>query len=586
MSDITLIDMMTPDPVEKISTNLGILYLYSVLKKEGIDVEFKDYRNTKFDDPLEIETIVNYLSDSARIVAIGCQSNTLAHVIVAIKYLKQKHPGKIIILGGSGPTSISDKLIEKFEFIDMIMLGESEETIVEVTKALLADKELDGIQGIYFKKNGKVVKNKLRCRINDLDKLPYPDYGILDLKIYAPRIITARGCPFNCTFCNIGEVWQHRTTYRKIDKIIAEIKYMKDKYGFRAMNLSDDTFMTNKQRVLEFCTKLKKENINIRWSCFGRIDLVDDELMGEMAKAGCEGIFYGLEAAADKVLISMNKRFSPKKAIETIMKSQKYFKDGVMVSFIWGFPYENMQDFLDTLYISDYFADNNIRAQIHLLCMFPNTKIYEQYRNNLRFSNNLIPDLALPQITKEIQKYKCIKKKLVVSYMAPPVFRNIEVLQLIKENPEIFPQYYHIHTPELDDKLKVMELFVIMQRLDIKNIVIVFEKFVVIMAGKEYVYIQKSDTDYKERLNEHVSCLLDKDHSFRKSANNPYIFRIEGQNLIVVNKDLFNRIKEIKSKGLIAYPFEISMAGTKSLHERCSSCRYFIRNQCDYYFLL
>ncbi len=577
MDIVTVFDIMTPGIAKKLPANIGILYLCAVLKQAEIPVIYKDYRLTNYDNPLEIENLVSFLSDSNRILAIGCSSNILAHLIVALKQLKQRHPEKFIILGGCGPTTVAEKLVERFDFIDAVVLGEGEYTIVELVQALEQGNDLAQVKGIYFRKKGKVVKNPMRPRIGNLDSLPYPDYDVLDIKNYVIRVITTRGCPFNCTFCNIREVWQHKTVYRNIDSVIDEIKHLKQKYGREHIGISDDTFMTNKKRVLEFCRKIKQQNIKIHWGCLARADLMDEELMKVMSEAGCKQAFYGLESASDDILKKMNKPFSSKKAADTIIKSKKYFPVEVIASLIWGLPYESIQEFLDTLHLGYSLSKKDIIVMLHLICIYPNTKTYEDYKDRLKFSEEIIPILAMPHIDKKTHKALLVTKKIIVNSTVKGHFQSEEVLQLIKENPEIFPQYYYIESPILERKRKIMELFVMVRRLDLKGAVFVFDDYTIIMDENRYLYLPKSKPDYKDKVREYADskCMLGK-----QGFVPTHVFFVKDKELLVPDS-LLEQVSEIKKQGLGLGSFDLSKNTNMEAKDKCETCRYKIRRQCS-----
>jgi radical SAM superfamily enzyme YgiQ (UPF0313 family) len=126
--------------------------------------------------------------------------------------------------------------------------------------------------------------------------------------LYKSSIICSRGCPFNCRFCSVTKMWGARCRFRSVESVITELKEMNTKYDITYVSFWDDTFTLNKRFVKRLCDSILKENLNLRWTCYSRVDTVSKNLLKLMKKAGCIAIFYGVESGSEKVLHIVGKK--------------------------------------------------------------------------------------------------------------------------------------------------------------------------------------------------------------------------------------------------------------------------------------
>jgi radical SAM superfamily enzyme YgiQ (UPF0313 family) len=442
--DITIINFSLPasfpDPKNKITVvPIGSLYIVSFLEKRGFSVDFKDYQLNRFKDPLDSNNILSFLANSSDVIGIRSDSHLLPFLIYAIQKLKQKFPGKVVILAGPGPTSVAGILIKNFPFIDVIVKGEGEYTTLDLMRHLKKKEKLDDVKGIVFrKKNGSIKETPLRKSIGNLDRLPFPAYYKLNPEDYQRiNMITSRGCPFKCTFCDVAPFWQYHNISRSIDNVIKEIYYFQDIFHFKRFGFSDDNFVLNRKRVLEFCDKFKESGINAQWSVYGRVNLMDDILMEKMSKAGCYGIFFGVESGSNRVLKKIKKGFTVAEARKLIIRSTKYFEK-VCASFILDFPFESLNDFSKTIKLMSELSKNpKIITQIFLLTPIASTALYKEYKNTLIFSKEEFGSFVYP-----------IRKKLIVEK---------GIFDLIKKYPEAFSFFYRFKSVESDLKRSIIK---------------------------------------------------------------------------------------------------------------------------------
>ncbi|MBU1888441.1 MAG: B12-binding domain-containing radical SAM protein, partial [Candidatus Omnitrophica bacterium] len=384
MSDITLINISIAKyfgtKVVYERNAVGIFLLIAVLERSGFKVAFHehflDHRCT-FKE--ETDRFMSLIDPTSLFIGIGCHSVHLPFAVRAAKKLKTRFPDKIIIMGGMGPSAVAKQLLERFAFIDVIVVGEAEETIVEVIEK--GRKAFKDIRGIVYREKDAVFVNDPRPPIEDLDGIPLPAYHAVDFKreYQIPTLFTSRGCSFACSFCSLSTFWGKKIRYRSIDNVMQELIFLKEHFGTKYIFFGDPTFNADRDRILMFCRRMKKEGLGLKWECLVRADYMDEEMMDCMKQAGCETVFYGLESGSRSVYKKVKHDIFIDKSIENIQKSFKYFKT-VEVSLIWGFPFETLDDFKTTLEMRNSLENEpGCEVQLRWLEPYPGTQLYKEY---------------------------------------------------------------------------------------------------------------------------------------------------------------------------------------------------------------
>jgi len=474
MSDITLINIsIAQNCGQKVlyrHNSVGMFLLIAVLEQAGFKVNakehFLDYGSSLSQ---ELERFFPLIDTSSPIIGIGCHSVHLPFVVMACRQIKGRLSNKKIILGGIGPSAVAKDLLEAFNFIDAIVVGEGEDTLLELVKKQMQD--LQDIKSLVYRRNNTVYMNEPRMPIEDLDKIPLPAYHALDFKQYQViDVITSRGCLYACPFCGLNALWGRRVRFRSIDNIINELKLLVHKYGVKYILFGDASFIVKRDRTLEFCQRLKEENLGVSWDCLIRFDSVDEELMSAMSDSGCKSICYGLESGSDKVLKRIKQALTIEKSLDVIKKSIKYFKI-VNVGLMWGFPFEDFDDFRQTLRIKDYLEkDFGCQIQLRWLEPYPATALYNEYKDLLflpeRLSSMYNPEAANVGLLKGKDFYRDGGE----AYGIPADVTNTRFIiaasqtaamcrEIIEQNSHIFCDYYRYKTPDLEEKLYLVQRY-------------------------------------------------------------------------------------------------------------------------------
>lgn len=362
---------------------LGLGYIARVLLDEGHNVEILDinaYRLTKE------ETIDRIKGSRFELVGLTGLVTEYSQIKWLTDQFKEFHPNKTIILGG-GLATLAPELVLKNSDIDIVVIGEGEETIKELVSAIESGKTLTDVNGIMFKDKDVIHKNKPRKIIENLDGIHFPAWELFPLEKYlknpylrlfnknlrTTQIITSRGCPYNCIYC-FKDMWGQKFRKRSADNIIDEIKLLKDKFNITGIQISDDLFVMDKKRVYEFCDKLIEQEIEIIWVANGRVNLMDNPLLEKMRSAGCRVMCYGIESGSQKILDSMKKGVTVSQAEKAV---QETWKAGILPHgyLMIGMFDETKETIKETI---NFCNRNGLIGQFSFVTPIPNTELFEE----------------------------------------------------------------------------------------------------------------------------------------------------------------------------------------------------------------
>jgi radical SAM superfamily enzyme YgiQ (UPF0313 family) len=430
--------------------SLGILYLGSVLRKEGYEVSVIDASSLGLSPRELMEKIVTlqpkYLGISATTLSIFHASALADEIKNTINDIK-------IIIGGPHLTAIPEETMEQFRSFDFGVIGEGEETTKELIDALVHGGEISDIPGIIFRRSDSIVKSVPRVFINDLDRLPFPAWDLLANfpKRYHPPpfrfkhlpaayIVTTRGCPYKCIFCD-RSVFGNKCRGHSAAYILDLIEYLYKRFGIRELLIEDDTFITFKKRLIEVCEGIMKRGIKISWSCLGRADAVTPEILKIMKKTGCWSISYGIETGDEEVMKFIEKNIT----LEQVEQAVRLTNESGILSkgfFIMGHPVDTHETITKTINFALKIPLDDI--SISMMTPFPGSKLYQiasqygQFENNWEKMNELDIVFVPKGLTKDdLRRYS--KEMFRRFYLRPKIVLNY--MKRIIENPKGFPNY-------------------------------------------------------------------------------------------------------------------------------------------------
>jgi radical SAM superfamily enzyme YgiQ (UPF0313 family) len=404
---------------------MALIYLAGYLQKMGlrikiIDIPMKDViRDKNFCNKIEDELknieekmIEEFRSIKTGIVGITFYTPEYFEVFNLAKRFKEYNPSLKVIVGGIHPTFYPEEIFDERNCpIDFAIIGEGEITLFELSKSILEKrKNYLGIKGIAYqdKKLNKIVKTEVRPVEDNLDRISFPAYNLIDMDYYTNAspyairgcflrsmyLVATRGCPSQCTFCVAKKLRQYNgggkaTRIRSALNLINEIRGLKEKYKIDSFYFIDDLFTINKDNVIEFCKELKKSKINILWGCSSKVSTLNEEIIKHMAEAGCIQIDFGVERGSNEALNLVKKGITIEKIEEVFYLCSKY-KIRTFANFIVNIPKETKKDLIDILkFIRKLNPDI---VSINIFTPYPGAEIYDNCK--FKFKKNEYPILT------------------------------------------------------------------------------------------------------------------------------------------------------------------------------------------------
>ncbi len=353
--------------------NTGLGYISAVLK--GHEVSVIDLNNKKGDDDKRITA-----AKDADLVGFSIKSATMKNAISTAEKIRKFNKKALFVAGGPHVAIDGYDFLKKNSIFDICVTGEGEEAIKEITDGNKTEK----ISGIIFRKGKKVIANKKRGWIKDLDKLTFPNYDPFDSvsgKIDTYPIITSRGCPYNCTYCSVGDVIGKRWRARSPANILKELFHAKDYYQSTKFKILDDDFTLDMNRAKRLCQMMIAEKLGMEWSCPNgiRADKLDAELLELMKKAGCFSISLGIESLAPDVFENINKGEKIDDIKNAVINAKKA---GIKVEgfFIIGLPGSTYEKDKQSIKEAKKLRLNS--SSWGILVPYPGTKAWEWVANN------------------------------------------------------------------------------------------------------------------------------------------------------------------------------------------------------------
>ncbi len=365
---------------------LGLAYIAAVAEREAeVRVIESEAMNYSYEDIIQLTKEFN-----PDLVGMQCYCTTINRCYKVAELIKNINPKIRIVLGGAQVTLEKESTINH-KNIDFGIYGEGEFVFLDLIKALKSEKlksnkkpDFKKIQGLIWKNKGKIIINPKQDLIKNLDELPLPARHLFPMHKYHSsanlrgkhtlNLMTSRGCPFNCAYCAGSLIFGKTHRYHGTDRVIEELLELKNKYRADSIQFFDETFTANRQRVIELCDKMIEKKLNIEWSCFTRVNLVDKELLKKMKQAGCYLIFYGYESGNQRLLNLIRKGIT----LEQARNATKLTHEAGIESwgsFMLGLPTETKQESEQTINFA--LEIDPTFVQFPITTPFPGTDLYD-----------------------------------------------------------------------------------------------------------------------------------------------------------------------------------------------------------------
>jgi len=450
MARILLVNPHSSPPVdsdERVIT-LPLLYISSYLKQFGHEVLFIDlyneqrmeYTNGNVFDMESLfsskyyKQILDFNPDIAGVTVH--YSGRFFPAIEFIQLFNNYFPDISCVIGGIYPTLFSEEILSRYEPVDFILKGESEETFLQLIDCLNNKSgSLKEIDGLTYRINDKIINNEKKNFISNLDLIPFPDYDLIDIKEYFfdtsewynPKqypininipILTTRSCPNQCTYCSMYKVHGRGFRKRSVNNVVDEIEYLYNKFNLKYFSFTDDNLTFDKGRIIKICSEIVNRGIEIQFDTPNGLDMnrLDSDVISALVGAGLVKTSLAVESGSPKIRKSINKYLEQEKIYEVVDAVRKYPELKFSLLFVIGFPEDTLET-LDETYnlIKELGID---KFSMNYAVPYPGTKLFHECKDNKLIELSTAVFLNIPNLSHHtkvpfIKPYKLEKEDLI-----------------------------------------------------------------------------------------------------------------------------------------------------------------------------
>jgi radical SAM superfamily enzyme YgiQ (UPF0313 family) len=279
----------------------------------------------------------------AEVYGMSCWTANRRGVALVAEAIKRRYPRATVVIGGPHATPLAREMLEHYPAIDCAVRGEGDITFAELCQRVSAGQSFEGLAGAVYRTPRGIEAGPERDNVRDIDTLECP-HRYYDTHI----VMTSRGCPWACTFCGAETSWGRGFRGHSVPYVLDMLEAALRRVRVRMIQIKDDTFTTNKKRVLELCRGIRERKLNFLWSCDTRVDVLSEELLREMRLAGCQRLSLGVESGSQTILDAIDKRITVDEIVEAAEMAKRY---GVHVRFymMLGNRGETAETFAETL---------------------------------------------------------------------------------------------------------------------------------------------------------------------------------------------------------------------------------------------
>ncbi len=314
-----------------------------------------------------------------------------------IDAIKRRHPDVPVILGGEHVSSMTEFCLLT-SAADVLVLGEGEETIIELLRALRTKQPLDDVEGIAFRSGDDVVVNPRRQRITEIDAIAYPAWHLFALDTYHEHrwigglysstksvpILATRGCPYQCTYCSAPNMWTPRWIPRHPVKVVDEIQYYVERFGARNFPFQDLTAIIRREWIVDFCHELLDRDLHITWQMptGTRTEAIDAEVAQLLRRTGMTNMAYAPESGSEETRRLIKKKMKTDRLFQSMRET---VAEGLHASvfMVIGFPHDTEDSLRENLPFLDAMAKIGITdIGISFYMALPGTQMFDSLYDN------------------------------------------------------------------------------------------------------------------------------------------------------------------------------------------------------------
>ncbi|RJP80621.1 MAG: radical SAM protein [Candidatus Zixiibacteriota bacterium] len=429
---------------------MGLLYLSACLRQAGDhQARIVDGRLLELSPEQVIARGEDFDPDVVAISALTMEGPA-AHQIAAAA--RRRWPGRTVLLGGPYPTSEPEKAASDPN-VDVSFIGEAEHNFTAWLQAQAQGGDLASVPAIAFRRNGEVAQNPHGGFVEDLDRIPFPAWDLLDLDKYfekkflkyrtmnphqmrsrAVPMVTSRGCPYRCSYCH--NLFGKKLRHRSVQNVIDEMVMLKQQHGIQEIEFIDDIFNLDIPRAKAIFRQVIDRRLDLTFAFPNglRSDSFDDELLEIMKKGGAYRLVFAIESGSPRIQKAIRKNLDLEKARANIEKANKlgYFLGGF---FILGFPDETEEEAWQTI---NFALNSKLHtANFFILTPFPNTEVWDQALSagmpvNASFEHYYQVSVNLSRVPSE--RLEELRRKAIARFFLNPV----RILRFITRVPNFW----------------------------------------------------------------------------------------------------------------------------------------------------
>ena len=391
MIDIQKILFIQPPPLKEQDLMEGIKYPPLGITSIAGFMRAKGYTVGLYDGCAFSATTEDVLSEVKKfepdVVALTATSAIIYHAFAVASLVKQFNPSIKVVIGGPHATELPYHALSN-ENVDVVLRGEGELSLLELMEAYDKGSDLHLVKGIGFRDNGKIFLTSPMPLLKDIDELPFPAYDLLPLEKYQSpyslrkpfiAMVRTRGCPYDCSYCEIPNVYDRRFRVQSPERSIKEIDYLVKELGVKEIAFKDSIFTIVPSNVMKFCDLLMERNYDLTWCANARVDNFNLELAKKMKQAGCFSVTFGLETGDQRILDNLRKRATLEQGREAV-KIAKKAKLDVVANFMVGNPGETYGSIENTIkYMKEV---DPTYVYMGFCTAFPGTELRRQAEQN------------------------------------------------------------------------------------------------------------------------------------------------------------------------------------------------------------
>lgn len=463
----------------------GMLYLGSFLFKNGYKVKFINVPELyQWGHGEEVISRITFSGSHGQTpVLFGIELNWMHQSLGAIelaKRLKKLFPEVFIVFGGVHASLFAKEILSEYSnFVDGVIKGEAELSILDLLKKLESNKSLEDVSGLVWTKKGRVIENPITKILENVDEIPPYSLRKLGLnKLFViPAVNIARGpCSMRCIYC-IGPLIprifrRQKMVCHSIDWIIEQISILIEE-GYKKLFFQDYFWCSGKINLIKIAKGLQKERINEKLDYFNITSapgFLDEELLEELSRAGVDNIDWGVESGSQKVLNTVRRDVTVSQIRDSIKAS---VKKGIIPNTFWmvGLPGETLEDVRGTFYLlKETIELGGVPRWVTPLIVVPKTKLYEEperygikllfksFKDYMAFSNTEHnPNAWYPNlITHETENFKIYDILKMAFMLRMLIKKNLNlILEKAKDNSKMYAKYHqHLTLSEIEERIK------------------------------------------------------------------------------------------------------------------------------------